>query len=87
MVEGVLKGLGGGGAPVAVHDQAGVGPRAACFPDFLTPPEATEGLDAGLEAVLATPRPRVLHTLTPLGAALLRTAVTAPGPGAARQPV
>ncbi|GAA3771020.1 winged helix-turn-helix domain-containing protein [Streptomyces phyllanthi] len=35
-------------------------PRAAYFPDFLTPPEATEGLDAGLEAILATPQRRVL---------------------------
>ncbi|WP_372349032.1 ArsR family transcriptional regulator [Streptomyces sp. KL116D] len=35
-------------------------PRAAYFPDFLTPPEASEGLDAGLEAILATPRRRIL---------------------------
>ncbi|MET7574304.1 helix-turn-helix domain-containing protein [Streptomyces sp. NPDC005492] len=35
-------------------------PRATYFPDFLTPPEAAEGLDAGLEAILATPRHRVL---------------------------
>lgn len=35
-------------------------PRAAYFPDFLTPPEATEGLDAGLEAILATPQLRVV---------------------------
>ncbi|MBA2947072.1 ArsR/SmtB family transcription factor [Streptomyces himalayensis] len=35
-------------------------PRAAYFPDFLTPPEATEGLDAGLEAILATPKRRIL---------------------------
>jgi len=36
-------------------------PRATYFPDFLTPPEAAEGLDAGLEAILATPRRRVLN--------------------------
>ncbi|MFM9610588.1 helix-turn-helix domain-containing protein [Streptomyces niveiscabiei] len=36
-------------------------PRAAYFPDFLTPAEAAEGLEAGLEAVLSTPRHRVLH--------------------------
>jgi DNA-binding MarR family transcriptional regulator len=36
-------------------------PRAAYFPDFLTPPEATEGLDAGLDAILATPQRRVLE--------------------------
>jgi DNA-binding transcriptional ArsR family regulator len=35
-------------------------PRAAYFPDFLTPPEAAEGLDAGLGAVLAIPQRRVL---------------------------
>ncbi|MET8828967.1 winged helix-turn-helix domain-containing protein [Streptomyces sp. NPDC004610] len=34
-------------------------PRAAYFPDFLTPFAATEGLDAGLEAVLAAPEGRV----------------------------
>ncbi|MEV7889912.1 helix-turn-helix domain-containing protein [Streptomyces sp. NPDC002817] len=35
-------------------------PRAVYFPDFLTPPEATEGFDAGLKAILATPRRRVV---------------------------
>ncbi|MDG4856942.1 helix-turn-helix domain-containing protein [Streptomyces sp. T-3] len=35
-------------------------PRAAYFPDFLTPPEASEGLQAGLEAILATPRARAI---------------------------
>ncbi|TLS43366.1 winged helix-turn-helix transcriptional regulator [Streptomyces montanus] len=36
-------------------------PRAAYFPDFLTPAQAGEGLDAGLEAIVATPRRRVLR--------------------------
>lgn len=36
-------------------------PRAAYYPDFLTPPESQEGLAAGLEAILATPRDRVLR--------------------------
>ncbi|WP_246040871.1 winged helix-turn-helix domain-containing protein [Streptomyces cadmiisoli] len=36
-------------------------PRAAYYPDFLTPPESQEGLSAGLEAILATPRDRVLR--------------------------
>lgn len=36
-------------------------PRATYFPDFLTPPEAAEGLDAGLKAIHATPRHRVLN--------------------------
>ncbi|RFU83856.1 ArsR family transcriptional regulator [Streptomyces triticagri] len=34
-------------------------PRAAYFPDFLTPPEAVDGLEAGVEAVLATGKERV----------------------------
>ncbi|WP_217241548.1 helix-turn-helix domain-containing protein [Streptomyces sp. AC555_RSS877] len=35
-------------------------PRATYFPDFLTPPEAVEGLDAGLEAILAVPQRQIL---------------------------
>ncbi|WP_086785916.1 helix-turn-helix domain-containing protein [Streptomyces caniscabiei] len=38
-------------------------PRASYFPDFLTPFEASDGFDAGLEAVLATPASRVLEEL------------------------
>ncbi|QNP75112.1 helix-turn-helix domain-containing protein [Streptomyces roseirectus] len=34
-------------------------PRARYFPDFLTPAEGVEGLDAGLDRILATPRHRV----------------------------
>lgn len=34
-------------------------PRAVYFPDFLTPAEGLEGLDAGLDAILRTPRARV----------------------------
>ncbi|MFE7109553.1 ArsR/SmtB family transcription factor [Streptomyces sp. NPDC057575] len=34
-------------------------PRASYFPDFLTPPEAEEGLDAGCAAILDTPPDRV----------------------------
>ncbi|GAA2117668.1 helix-turn-helix domain-containing protein [Streptomyces synnematoformans] len=52
-------------------------PRAAYFPDFLTPPEAGEGLAAGLEAVLATPAQRVRHEvgrLAPTGTHLRRLA-------------
>ncbi|MCC9705268.1 winged helix-turn-helix domain-containing protein [Streptomyces sp. MNU76] len=48
-------------------------PRAGYFPDFLTPPEGTQGLDAGLEAVLATPDERVDGEVE-----LLRRAVGAP---------
>ena len=35
-------------------------PRAAYFPDFLTPVDAVNGLDAGLESILATPPERVM---------------------------
>ncbi|MFE7765215.1 winged helix-turn-helix domain-containing protein [Streptomyces sp. NPDC057438] len=35
-------------------------PRARYFPDFLTPAEGAEGLDAGLDAMLATPRKQVI---------------------------
>lgn len=38
-------------------------PRAAYFPDFLTPFTAVEGLEAGLESVLATPPRRVVAEL------------------------
>jgi DNA-binding transcriptional ArsR family regulator len=41
-------------------------PRAAYFPDFLTPPAALEGLEAGIEAVLATPSARVTRELKTL---------------------
>src|SRR4051794_14599503 len=41
-------------------------PRAGYFPDFLTPPEGTQGLDAGLEAVLATPDDRVVREVEAL---------------------
>ncbi|MET7617980.1 helix-turn-helix domain-containing protein [Streptomyces sp. NPDC005408] len=39
-------------------------PRASYFPDFLTPSQSSEGLEAGLEAVLAAPRRRVLQELS-----------------------
>ncbi|GAB2821860.1 winged helix-turn-helix domain-containing protein [Actinoallomurus bryophytorum] len=38
-------------------------PRAAYFPDFLTPPEGLLGIEPGVDAVLATPRGRVRHEL------------------------
>lgn len=41
-------------------------PRASYFPDFLTPLEGAEGLDAGLEAVLATPYERVVREVDTL---------------------
>ena len=49
-------------------------PRAAYFPDFLTPPEAGAGLDAGLEAILATPAFRVRREV----GRLVRTSPSAP---------
>ncbi|MER6494799.1 ArsR/SmtB family transcription factor [Streptomyces griseorubiginosus] len=45
-------------------------PRASYFPDFLTPPEGIQGLDAGLEAVLATPCERVAREVDALGRAV-----------------
>ncbi|MEC3980812.1 ArsR/SmtB family transcription factor [Amycolatopsis sp. H20-H5] len=41
-------------------------PRAAYFPDFLTPSEGREGLDAGLDAILRTPRSRVIGEIRKL---------------------
>ncbi|WP_307835446.1 ArsR/SmtB family transcription factor [Streptomyces adelaidensis] len=38
-------------------------PRAAYFPDFLTPPEAGSGLKDGLAAILDTPPARVRHEI------------------------
>ncbi|MFC1421339.1 ArsR family transcriptional regulator [Streptacidiphilus cavernicola] len=38
-------------------------PRTSYFPDFLTPQLASEGLDAGLEAVMATPDQQVRHEI------------------------
>jgi hypothetical protein len=38
-------------------------PRAAYFPDFLTPVGAVDGLDVGLESILATPPQRVMEDL------------------------
>ncbi|WP_344290637.1 winged helix-turn-helix domain-containing protein [Streptomyces synnematoformans] len=43
-------------------------PRAAYFPDFLTPAESAEGLDAGLEAIVATPSRRVMREIAALDA-------------------
>jgi DNA-binding transcriptional ArsR family regulator len=36
-----------------------VAPHAAYFPDLLTPPEATLGVDEGIETILCTPRRRL----------------------------
>ncbi|HEY8978626.1 MAG TPA: helix-turn-helix domain-containing protein [Streptomyces sp.] len=41
-------------------------PRADYFPDFLTPPEAADGLDAGCAAILDTPPERVRQELDTL---------------------
>jgi DNA-binding transcriptional ArsR family regulator len=41
-------------------------PRAAYFPDFLTPSAGVDGLDAGIEAILTTPRDRVTTELKTL---------------------
>ncbi|MEV0638901.1 ArsR family transcriptional regulator [Streptomyces sp. NPDC050619] len=58
-------------------------PRAAYFPDFLTPSQSVDGLDAGLDALLATPPGRVRAE-----AAILDRVVGAPPwvPGLAELP-
>jgi DNA-binding MarR family transcriptional regulator len=42
-----------------VHLLGVLAPPCPYFPDFLTPPEARQGLDAGLEALMSTPRRRL----------------------------
>lgn len=41
-------------------------PRGVHFPDFLTPVQAHQGFDAGLDAIMGVPRERVLAELTTL---------------------
>jgi DNA-binding transcriptional ArsR family regulator len=41
-------------------------PRAAYFPDFLTPWQASDGLEAGLDAILDIPRTRVTREIQQL---------------------
>jgi DNA-binding transcriptional ArsR family regulator len=43
-----------------------VAPRGPYIPDFLTPAAAKEGLDAGLDAIMATPRGRVRREVSKL---------------------
>ncbi|WP_327694923.1 ArsR/SmtB family transcription factor [Streptomyces sp. NBC_00459] len=50
-------------APVVRNVLRPLYPGGTYFPDFLTPGEASEGLDAGLEAILDIPRQRVLREL------------------------
>lgn len=42
---------------------AALTPRGPYFPDFLTPPEGRNGVDAGLRAILRTPKRRLNHEL------------------------
>lgn len=48
-------------------------PRSAYFPDFLTPAESEEGLDAGIEAILTTPAERVTREVRKLARVNTRT--------------
>ncbi|WP_351222183.1 winged helix-turn-helix transcriptional regulator [Streptomyces sp. NPDC002133] len=48
-------------------------PRAAYFPDFLTPSAASEGLATGLDAIRATPAARVTAELDQLAAVVTKT--------------
>lgn len=41
-------------------------PSKGDFPDFLTPPEASQGLEAGIEAILRTPQSRMRREITAL---------------------
>ncbi|WP_237554931.1 MULTISPECIES: ArsR/SmtB family transcription factor [unclassified Streptomyces] len=41
-------------------------PPIGDFPDFLTPPQASQGLEAGIDAVLSTPRRRLRRELAVL---------------------
>lgn len=45
---------------------AALTPRRPYFPDFVTPPEGRHGLDAGLRALLSTPKRRLAHELEKL---------------------
>lgn len=47
----------------ATHRLLPLVPDASYFPDFLTPPEGLLGLEAGIEAVTATPAARIGHEL------------------------
>lgn len=60
----------GGAARVAASTLRTLVPRAAYFPDFLTPPveDGTGDLRAGIDRVLATPRRRLRHELALLSA-------------------
>jgi DNA-binding transcriptional ArsR family regulator len=60
--------------------------KAAYFPDFLTPLEGLAGFDAGLEAILRTPRRRAREELARMSSAHGGTAwITALAQGGARQ--
>jgi DNA-binding transcriptional ArsR family regulator len=43
-----------------------VAPRGPYIPDFLTPPEGRDGLDAGLDAIMSTPRERLRREVSRL---------------------
>ncbi|RZS43444.1 helix-turn-helix protein [Herbihabitans rhizosphaerae] len=49
------------------HTLIPITPPASYFPDFLTPAESVEGLDAGIEAIIATSDRRVRDELAMLG--------------------
>lgn len=45
---------------------AALSPRGPYFPDFLTPPEGRDGVEAGVQAILSTPRRRLAGELARL---------------------
>lgn len=53
-------------APWQVRLMRYLAPAKGDFPDFLTPPEASQGLEAGIEAILRTPRSQIRREITAL---------------------
>jgi DNA-binding transcriptional ArsR family regulator len=51
----------------ATRAMSAIAPLRSYFPDFLTPDRATQGLDADIEAVLATPQHRLRSEIGSLG--------------------
>lgn len=64
----MINGLKPGGP---LRDEVGLllalNPPVGYFPDFLTPPEASGGIGAGLDAVLTTPKNRLRQEINALG--------------------
>src|SRR5882672_7210294 len=53
-------------AEAAIRTFATLSPHAEYFPDFLTPGASSEGIDVGIDEVLATPRQRLHEEISRL---------------------